>query len=205
MGATPLREAFGTFSRRPTARLLAGALAACAALRLGMGSLGAADAVVAGSVVAAQPFVEWLVHVNVLHARPFTVAGRRIDVGYSHRVHHDDPKDLAHVFVDVRFLLATFVLDAGLWALAYARDARWLGTLLVAAVAGSLAYEWTHYLVHTDYRPRTRLYRGIRRAHLLHHYRDDRYWFGVTGHLADRVLGTYPRADEVTGARTVTA
>ncbi|HEX8003089.1 MAG TPA: sterol desaturase family protein [Mycobacteriales bacterium] len=192
MGATPLREAAATFARRPTARLLAGALAACAALRLGQGGLGRSDAVVAASVALAQPFVEWLVHVNVLHARPVTLLGRRVDVGYTHRLHHDDPKDLGHVFVDVRFLLATFVLDAGLWALAYARGATWLGTLLVAAVAGTLAYEWTHYLIHTDYAPRTRLYRGIRRAHLLHHYKDERYWYGVTGHLADRVLGTYP-------------
>jgi len=204
MGATPLWEAFAAFARRPTARLLGGALAASVALRVAMGGLGRADLVVAGAVVLAQPFVEWLIHVNVLHARPFTVAGRRVDVGYTHRVHHDDPKDLAHVFVDVRFLVATFVLDAGLWALAYARGAGRLGTLLVSALAGTLAYEWTHYLIHTDYRPRTRLYRGIRRAHLLHHYRDDRYWYGVTGHLADRVLGTYPRADEVTGNRTVT-
>lgn len=200
-----LAEAFGTFARRPTARLLAGALTASVALRLAMGGLGRADLVVAASVALAQPFVEWLIHVNVLHAKPFTVAGRRVDVGYTHRVHHDDPKDLAHVFVDVRFLLATFVLDAGLWALAYARGAGWLGTLLVSGLAGTLAYEWTHYLIHTDYAPRTRLYRGIRRAHLLHHYRDDRYWYGVTGHLADRVLGTYPRADEVTGGRTITA
>lgn len=205
MGATPLWEAFSTFACRPTARLLAGALAASVALRLAMGGLGRADLVVAGTVALAQPFVEWLIHVNVLHAKPFAVAGRTVDVGYTHRVHHDDPKDLAHVFVDVRFLVGTFVLDAGLWALAYARGAGWLGTLLVSALAGTLAYEWTHYLIHTDYRPRTRLYRGIRRAHLLHHYRDDRYWYGVTGHLADRVLGTYPRADEVTGGRTVTA
>jgi hypothetical protein len=205
MGGVAFREALATFSSRPTARLLAAALTVSAALRVAMGGLGAADLVVAAAVVAAQPFVEWLVHVNVLHAKPFTVAGRRVDVGYTHRVHHDDPKDLAHVFVDVRFLLATFVLDAGLWALAYARGAGWLGTLLVSALAGTLAYEWTHYLIHTDYTPRTRVYRAIRRAHLLHHYRDDRYWFGVTGHLADRVLGTYPRADEVTGGRTVTA
>ncbi|HEV2891195.1 MAG TPA: sterol desaturase family protein [Frankiaceae bacterium] len=205
MAALPLRDAFATFARRPTARLLAAALAACAALRLGLGGLGPGDLVVAGAVALAQPFVEWLVHVNVLHLRPFTVAGRRVDVGYTHRVHHDDPKDLAHVFVDARFLLATFAVDAGLWALAYARGAGWLGTLVLCAVAGALAYEWTHYLIHTDYAPRSRLYRGIRRAHLLHHYRDDRYWYGVTGHLADRVLGTYPRADEVTGGRTVTA
>lgn len=205
MGAVTFREALATFSGRPTARLLAGAVGASVALRLALGGAGRADLVVVATVLVAQPFVEWLIHVNVLHARPFTVLGVRVDVGYTHRVHHDDPKDLSHVFIDVRFLVAVLALDAGLWVLAYGRDAAWLGTLLVATLAGTFAYEWTHYLIHSDYTPRTALYRGIRRAHLLHHYRDDRYWYGVTGHLADRVLGTYPRADEVTGARTVTA
>ena len=31
-----------------------------------------------------------------------------------------------------------------------------------------------------------------RRAHRLHHFRNERYWFGVTMHLADHVLSTYP-------------
>ena len=60
-----------------------------------------------------------------------------------------------------------------------------------------LAYEWTHYLIHSAYRPRSRLYRGIWRAHRLHHYRNERYWFGVTMHQADRILRTYPDKDAV--------
>ena len=30
------------------------------------------------------------------------------------------------------------------------------------------------------------------RAHRLHHFRNEHYWFGVTMHLADHVLSTYP-------------
>jgi hypothetical protein len=58
-------------------------------------------------------------------------------------------------------------------------------------------YEWTHFLIHSSYRPRHRPYRGIWRAHRLHHFRNEHYWFGVTMHGADRVLRTYPDRDAV--------
>jgi sterol desaturase/sphingolipid hydroxylase (fatty acid hydroxylase superfamily) len=64
------------------------------------------------------------------------------------------------------------------------------------------AYEWTHFLIHTSYRPRRRLYREVWPAHRLHHYRNEHYWFGVTVHGADRVLGTYPAKEAVPASAT---
>ena len=56
-----------------------------------------------------------------------------------------------------------------------------------------LGYEWTHYLVHSDYRPRSRWYRSVWRNHRLHHYKNEHYWFTVTtAGTADRLFGTYP-------------
>ena len=83
-----------------------------------------------------------------------------------------------------------------------------VATGFAAAVFLSLAYEWTHYLIHTDYMPRTRFYRSLWRGHRLHHYRNENYWFGVTNHLGDRVLGTNPAKDAVpvsATARTLAA
>lgn len=31
----------------------------------------------------------------------------------------------------------------------------------------------------------------------LHHFRNERYWFGITTHLADHVLGTFPAKEAV--------
>jgi hypothetical protein len=185
---TTLGEQARVFARRPTPWLLAGAVVGGAALRLALAPVRATDAVVALTVALAQPFVEWLIHVNVLHAKPFTLLGRTVDVGASHRVHHAAPRDLDHVFVDVRFLAAALGAVALVWA---TRPGPLLGTGLVVAPAGVLAYEWTHFLVHTAYAPRTAAYRRVRRAHLLHHFRDERAWFGVTTPVADLVLGTY--------------
>lgn len=35
------------------------------------------------------------------------------------------------------------------------------------------------------------------RHHRLHHYKNEEYWYGVSLHLADRLLGTLPSADSV--------
>jgi hypothetical protein len=58
-------------------------------------------------------------------------------------------------------------------------------------------YEWTHYLIHTSYRPRHRLHRYVWRAHRSHHFRNEHYWFGVTMHIADHVIGTFPSGGAV--------
>ena len=67
-----------------------------------------------------------------------------------------------------------------------------------------LGYEWTHYLIHSDYKPKTRVYRAIWRNHRQHHFKNEHYWFTVTSSgTADRVLGTYP--DPATVATSPTA
>ena len=77
-------------------------------------------------------------------------------------------------------------------------------TLLVSVYAIMAAYEWIHYLVHSDYRPRSRWYRSVWRNHRLHHYKNEHYWFTVTSAgTADRLFGTYP--DPTTVAKSPTA
>jgi Fatty acid hydroxylase superfamily len=67
-----------------------------------------------------------------------------------------------------------------------------------------LGYEWTHYLIHSDYKPKTRVYRAVLRHHRLHHFKNEHYWFTVTSWgTADRVLRTSP--DPATVATSPTA
>jgi len=67
-------------------------------------------------------------------------------------------------------------------------------TALAAGYAGLLHYEWVHLVSHTTYRPTNRVHAHLARNHRLHHYRNERYWLGVTSNLGDRVLGTLPKA-----------
>jgi hypothetical protein len=77
-------------------------------------------------------------------------------------------------------------------------------TVLISAAIIGLLYEWTHYLIHSDYRPRSRAYRALWRNHRLHHYKNEHYWFTITtAGTADRVLRTYPDPQEVETSSTV--
>jgi sterol desaturase/sphingolipid hydroxylase (fatty acid hydroxylase superfamily) len=116
-------------------------------------------------------------------------------VSRKHRAHHVDPKDVDLVFIPLPALLP-LIGGLALGSLLLLPPTRGL-SLLVGGYAVLFAYEWTHYLIHSAYRPRHRIYRFIWRAHRNHHFRNEHYWFGVTMHLADHVFGTFPEKTAV--------
>ena len=188
-----LREAYGEFAAHPTPRLLAAQLLVLLGGRLLWRRWSLADAVVVVVLVALQPFTEWVIHVTVLHC-PADGGRRDRLAGYSHRRHHENPRDLRYQFLHPRVVYGGIVLDA-LVLLAFRTPAALTG--LLAATVLTLVYEWVHFLIHTDYGPRHELYRRLHRAHRLHHFRNERYWLGVTARTGDRVLRTNPRKEDV--------
>jgi hypothetical protein len=188
-----LPEAFGVFLRFWSPRiLLAGTLVAALA-RLGVSGFGAGDLAVLAAIVVSWPFVEWVIHVFILHYRPVTIMGRRIDfpVPRKHRAHHRDPTDLPLVFIPIHVFLYAIPLQVLFWfSLMPSAALALTGTTVYFAM--SLRYEWFHFLIHTRYRPRSRYYQRRWRTHRLHHYKNEHYWFGVSTVAADRVLGTAP-------------
>ncbi|WP_412543168.1 sterol desaturase family protein [Longispora sp. K20-0274] len=202
-----LTAAARQFWRRRSPRLLAASLLTATAARALVGDFRASDAVVPVVVLMVYPFFEWTVHVAVLHWRPRTIAGIRLDpeLARMHRLHHADPRDPRLIFIPWRSLLVVLPVLTALSLLAFGRPGLGL-TFLVVVLAIGLCYEWTHYLVHTDYTPRTTLYRAIRRNHRLHHFKNERYWFSVTtSGTSDRLLGTYPDPDRVPNSPTARA
>jgi hypothetical protein len=193
-----LGDAFRLFLRFPTPRILIPVVAAEAVARVALGGWTWTDLVIPAVILALEPFTEWVIHVFLLHFRPRTVFGVHIDplAARKHRAHHRDPKFLPLIFVPLPVLVIGLVVGAALF-LAFSQTLRLALTGILAADAMLLTYEWTHYLIHSTYRPKTRYYRSIWRAHRLHHYRNERYWFGVTVNVGDRVLRTYPAKDAV--------
>ncbi|WP_374216172.1 sterol desaturase family protein [Frankia sp. R82] len=191
-----LRAAFGRFARHPRPPVLLGCVGTLAALRASRGPWrpGRDGAVVLGAVVA-QPFVEWGVHRLLLHASPgtrFGAIGYQL-AGYGHGQHHQDPTNLDTMFLRPREVItgtALAVVPAALGPV-------WMATGMLCAAAGVLAYDWTHFLLHTRVPPRSRYYRALWRGHRMHHYRNERYWLGVTSPLGDLALRTNPRRDAV--------
>jgi hypothetical protein len=186
-----LREALRRFLEHPSPAILAALLAAAASARLAFGGFSAADLLPPLVLLGVWPFQEWCIHVYLLHAKPFVVAGHRFELTLArkHRRHHADPEDLAVLFIPLASYLYSMPLLALLWWSVTPRPELAL-TGIACHLALGLRYEWVHYLIHTRYRPRTACFRRLWRNHRLHHFRNERYWWGVSMLGADRVLGT---------------
>lgn len=199
-----LADARREFLTHPSPWLIGATLAIAATARITVGDWQATDALVPLVMLAAFPFFEWLVHVFVLHWRPRRLGPITVDslLARKHREHHVDPRDVPLVFIPWRALLWVLPTSAVIALLAFPRFGMGLTCLVFLGVLG-LAYEWCHYLIHSDYRPKTRLYRAIWRNHRRHHYKNEHFWFTVTSAgTADRVLHTYPNPATVATSPT---
>ncbi|EME21778.1 sterol desaturase family protein [Rhodococcus triatomae] len=187
------------FRRHPSPWLIGGVFIGALVARVLAGDWQWTDALVPVIALAVFPLVEWVIHVVILHWRPRHVVGMTVDslLARKHRAHHADPRDVSLIFIPWQTLLWLLPVLVAIAVLAFPRIGLGLTFLLTVSALG-MVYEWTHFLIHTDYKPRSATYRSVWRHHRHHHYRNEHYWFTVTTRgTADRLLGTEPDADEV--------
>ena len=191
MSPSRLREAILVFYRYPTPWLLSLTLLGALAVRASLGAPAVGDLAILAGLLLFWPVQEWLIHVFILHFRPFRLLGRRIDLlpAREHRAHHRDPLRIDLVFIPVPIAILGIVLHGLLWNLALPTAALAF-TGMATYFALTLHYEWVHYLVHTLYRPRSRYYQRLWSNHRLHHFKNEHFWFGVTMLGGDRILHT---------------
>ncbi|MGW5551357.1 sterol desaturase family protein [Nocardia beijingensis] len=189
-----LGQAFAEFVRHPSPWMIGTTLVGALIARVVVGDWQPTDLLVPAVMLAVFPVFEWIVHVTVLHWKPRRVGPLALDseLARKHREHHVDPRDIPLIFIPTRTLAVLVVVLIALAAFAFPRPGLGLTFLITITLLG-LAYEWTHYLIHTDYRPKGSLYRAVWRNHRHHHYKNEHYWFTVTSSgTADRLFGTYP-------------
>ena len=200
-----------SFFRFPSPQLIVGGLAVVLAIRVAVGSWSWLDLLVAGLLIAFQPFSEWLIHVGLLHSKPRQLGPFKIDpiTARRHRHHHRHPTQLDTVLLPWFGVIAILpALATTMWFLTWpwvligaSHTALFLSlTLCGYALLG--IYEWCHFIIHSPYRPKTRYYQSIWRSHRLHHFKNEHYWFGVSSDAADRLLGTAPDHQSVPRSRT---
>jgi len=208
-----LAEARREFAHKRSPWMILGGFVVLAVIRLVIGDFGWRDAVAMAAMLVVYPFAEWAIHVYLLHMRPVRVGGRMIEppAARDHREHHEQPNDLTIILLapkelaQLLFLAVPVVVGVGALVVSVIAGPVPLGAILSAALAGYAAifvYEWTHFLIHTAHRPRSRYYRAIWRNHRLHHFKNEHYWHGITNNVSDRVLGTNPGAREVPKSAT---
>ena len=153
----------------------------------------AADAVMALVIPALWHVQERFLHEYLLHSGARRVLSRRLlrRVSEHHRRHHLDPWRTRTMFIQTSAYLYNVPIVFGI-ILAITRDIRLTLTGSFAYFFTLLCFEWVHCLIHTPYVPRSNWYRRRWWNHRLHHFRDSRYWFGITSPMWDGVLGTKP-------------
>ncbi|MBB2481937.1 sterol desaturase family protein [Bacillus sp. APMAM] len=145
-------------------------------------------AIVIGMAVYA--FAEYLIHRFIFHMKPPKSTLMLKFIKRIHYDHHVDPRNLKLLFLPVWYslpniviisLLAFFVIQNVILTVAFAVG---ISTFL-------LYYEWTHYIAHKEYVPKTSWGKRMKKIHLWHHYKNENYWYGVTSPTFDKVFGTY--------------
>lgn len=200
-----LGEAWAEFVRHPSPWMIGTFLLAAVVARAVVGGGAWWELLIPVGLIALFPVIEWVIHVAILHWRPRSLGPVTIDslLARDHRAHHADPRDLPLVFIPWRALVWLLPAYVAVALLTTPTTSSAL-TLLVSVYGIMAGYEWTHYLVHSDYRPRSAWYRSVWRNHRLHHYKNEHYWFTVTSAgTADRLFGTYP--DPATVEKSPTA
>jgi hypothetical protein len=202
-----LGEAWRGFVRHPSPWLVGSVLAGAVVARGTVHRFSWTELVVPAALVALFPVIEWVVHVCILHWKPRHLGKVAVDslLARKHRAHHADPRDVPLVFIPWQvelWLLPSYVVVA---LFVFPDPATGL-SFLVMATGLMFGYEWVHYLVHSDYRPRSAPYRAVWRNHRLHHYKNEHYWFTVTtSGTADRLFGTCAQPSDVPTSPTVQA
>jgi hypothetical protein len=208
-----LGQAWSEFRAKRSPKLIAGAIAVTLIVRLVVGGFSWRDLVAAAAMLVIYPFGEWAIHVYLLHLKPFKFRGERVELATAraHREHHEEPNDLYMILLAPSEALALMFLAVPLVpalvgvAIALAGGEVPYGALLTGVLTGQVlvaVYEWTHFLIHTAYRPRSRYYRSIWRNHRLHHFKNEHYWHGITNTIGDRAMGTLRDQRDVPKSQT---
>ncbi|MCW2857187.1 MAG: hypothetical protein JWR52_2802 [Marmoricola sp.] len=199
-----LGTTFAEFWKHPSPWMISATIVTALVWRIAAGAWQLSDVWAPVVLVALFPVLEWVIHVFILHFRPRKIAGIKIDseLARDHRRHHADPRNIPLVFIPWRSLIAVIAGDFAISIFAFPRLGQGLTFLFTVGVTG-LLYEWSHYLIHSDYKPRTAVYKAVWRNHRLHHYKNEHYWFTVTSSAtADRLFGTYPDPGKVKASAT---
>ena len=198
-----LGEALLKFQQHGSPRILIGASLVALALRLWVGAWSFYDLLPLIGLILYWPIQEWLIHVFILHFKPVEILGVKIDPRLSrkHRWHHRNPSNTELIFIPLHTYLYSLASVCFLWFLITPTSALAL-TGITAHFLLALNYEWVHYLVHCRLPLKSHYYRRLWRNHMLHHFKNEKYWYGVSRLQGDTILRTNPDPEAVESSAT---
>ncbi len=160
-------------------------------------------AFVAALIGAAVFFIsEYTTHRFMFHAPPSTMPWL---LKLQHRLHYDhhiDPPKLDLLFLPLWFVIPTALVYYGVFV-AITRNPALAFSLTFGSICALLYYEWVHYIAHIPFNPVTPFGRYVKKYHLWHHFKNEKFWYGVTNPSMDFAGGTYRDVDAVERSTSV--
>jgi hypothetical protein len=132
-------------------------------------------------------FVEYLIHRFLLHGTLRYV----LPPAYKgHVMHHAHPTEMRYLLTPNVYNIPSYAV---VWILMWwiTGDLHATAAFVTGVSAYQLYYEWTHFVSHRPIIPKTPWGRWMKKFHLLHHYKNPHYWYGVTHPAMDVILGTH--------------
>ncbi len=162
------------------------------------------DAAIAFGILMYWPVQEWWMHRWLLHMRAIKLGNYSFEPAFAkdHKLHHRYPDKMEFTLLPMAQIIRAGVFYFALGYLLF-QSIAYASTLLCIAALMTLVYEWTHYLTHTSYKPRSTYYRKIWKLHRWHHYKSEHYWFSFTVPYIDGWLGTGPSPKNVEKSKSV--
>ncbi len=113
-----------------------------------------------------------------------------------HYDHHVYPDDLKLLFLPVWFSIPSFTIYL-LIAYGITKSVTIALSFGIGMIIMLLVYEWKHYIAHRPIRPVTKFGRWLKKQHILHHYKNEKFWFGVSNPVFDFIFGTLKDGKDV--------
>lgn len=113
-----------------------------------------------------------------------------------HYDHHIDPKNLKLLFLPLWYSLPNFLI-LSLVFYYFSKSRLYTNAFGTGLLAMLLVYEWKHYVAHRPIKPITKFGRWVKKVHILHHFKNENYWYGVSTPFADYLFGTFKNEKDV--------
>ncbi|MGM9986284.1 MAG: sterol desaturase family protein [Bacillaceae bacterium] len=121
-----------------------------------------------------------------------------------HYDHHTNPDDLKLLFLPIWYSIPNFLVLTGIFY-AITRNGVYTVAFGAGLIAMLLVYEWKHYIAHRPIKPKTKFGQWMKKLHLLHHFKNENYWYGVSNPFVDQLFGTLKGEKDVKTSKTAKA
>ncbi|MEH7514792.1 sterol desaturase family protein [Gottfriedia acidiceleris] len=149
-------------------------------------------------------FSEYVAHRFIFHIK---APKNKLFLKFMKRIHYDHhtyPDDLKLLFLPIWYSIP----NLGSLCIIYfliSRDLIQTIAFCSGLVLMLLVYEWKHYVAHRPIKPITKVGRHIKKLHILHHFKNENFWYGVSTPIFDGIFGTLKDEKEVITSNTAKA